>query len=299
MNQFIIPVILASMMFGMGMSLTTRDFGNVLLNKKPILIGSLCQIVLLPVLGWSTVWLFSLDAEWAVGTIILICCAGGVVSNSITYIAKGDAALSVVLTTLSMCIGLVTIPLMINFAIDYFYQESSSLLLPTEQVAGTLFLILLLPLVLGMLARRQLPVFARSSEVYIRRLSAASLTVMCFVILFSRYDEISQSMAQIGVAIFALNTTAMMLSYGISRAFQLTSTQRTAVVIEVSIQNSATGIFIASNLIGNLDMALPSIIYTAVAFINVFVFLTFRSLMNVPGKDSKCSFPPFQETRKI
>src|SRR5690606_39128474 len=119
LSSVVLPLSLIVIMLGMGLSLTLEDFKRVFVFPKAVTIGSLAQILVLPVIGFACAIIFRLPSEYALGLIILAASAGGATSNLFTYLAKGDTALSVTLTAISTCVTIVSLPIVVNLSLEY------------------------------------------------------------------------------------------------------------------------------------------------------------------------------------
>lgn len=156
----VLGVSLIIIMLGMGLSLSSIDFKRVLLYPKAIFIGLINQLVVLPLVGFGIASLFALPPEIAIGIMILAACPGGPTSNLISHLAKGDLALSVSLTALSSLITILTIPFWVNFAMTHFMQQSQIIELNVLETIVQIFVIVVIPVALGMMIRRFWPAFA-------------------------------------------------------------------------------------------------------------------------------------------
>ena len=160
----LLPLALAIMMLGMGLSLVPEDFRRITRYPKAVAVGVVCQIVLLPLIGALIALVVPMQPELAVGLIVLAVCPGGPSSNLVTYLAKGDVALSVTLTAFSSIITVFTIPLFTNLALQHFLGERAAIALPIGSTMLQIFLITLLPTAIGMAIRHQFPGSARRLE---------------------------------------------------------------------------------------------------------------------------------------
>ena len=160
----LLPLALAIVMLGMGLSLLPVDFKRITRYPKAVAVGTVCQILLLPLIGALIALVVPMQPEIAVGLIILAVCPGGPSSNLVTYLAKGDVALSVSLTAVSSVITVFTIPLFANLALQYFLGTNTEIALPIGSTMLQIFLITLLPIVVGMAIRQQFPGTARRLE---------------------------------------------------------------------------------------------------------------------------------------
>jgi bile acid:Na+ symporter, BASS family len=143
-TDLLLPLALAVIMLGMGLNLVPNDFRRIWLNPKPVTVGLVNQLVLLPVMAFLLLLLFSLKLELAVGVMLLAACPGGPTSNLITHLAKGDIALSVSLTAITTVVSMFTIPLIVNFSILQFMPAGEAVSLP---LAGTIFKLLLIAII--------------------------------------------------------------------------------------------------------------------------------------------------------
>lgn len=278
--EYLTPIALGLMMAGMGLALRPSDFGRLWNKPKAVLVGVLGQMLGLPLLGFAVASGFELSPTQSAGIMILVSCAGGVVSGLLTQMAKGDTALSITMTGISMVIGMFSIPLIINASLQHFLQQSEYIQLDLLPTSLRLFSMTILPVVSGMIVRQRMPLFAARTQPVIARGSNILLAIIIVVTVLGSGNEIAEDLASLVVPIFTLNVLAMLLGYGSARVARLELKAAKTLAIEVGIQNSATGIFIATTLLGNALLALPAMLYTGIAFINVALFIftfTFRS----------------------
>ncbi len=270
---YLTPVALALMMTGMGMSLTCNDFSRLFNKPKAIVVGLLGQMVGLPLLGLFIASSFNLSAWQSAGIMLLVSCAGGVVSGLLTQMVKGDTALSITMTAISMLIGIFTIPIIINASLSHFLQQHQYVELNLLQTSLRLLAMTVLPVVIGMVLRHQAPVLAMRYKPNITQLSNLLLVTIVVLTMYNYQDEIMNASTVIWLPLFLLNALAMLLGFASARFARLDNKVAKTLVVEVGIQNSATGIFIASILLNNTLLALPAIIYTGIAFINFGLFM--------------------------
>lgn len=276
--EYLTPMVLALMMAGMGLALRPADFGRLLISPKAIVVGVLGQVIGLPLLGFAVASGFSVSPVQSAGIMILVSCAGGVVSGLLTQMARGNTALSITMTAISMLIGTVSIPLIINESLRYFLHQHEYIALDLLPTSLRLFSMTILPVVTGMLVRHWFPRFSARTQPAIARGSNVLLAAVIVTTLLGSGNEIAGDIANLVVPIFVLNALAILLGYAGARAARLELKEAKTLAIEVGIQNSATGIFIATSLLDNTLLALPAMIYTGIAFVNVALFIiAFRS----------------------
>lgn len=271
--EYLTSITLGLMMAGMGLSLRPDHFKRLGQRPKAVLVGVVGQLIGLPLLGFAVASNFNLSPTQAVGIMILVSCAGGVVSGLLTQMARGDTALSITMTAISMLVGTVSIPFIINLSLGHFLQQSEYVQLDLLATSLRLLAMTILPVVLGMLLRQLRPQFSIRIAPAIARGSNILLLVIIGLTLFGSGKEIAGDMNTLILPMFILNILAMALGYISASIAGLEFKETKTLTIEVGIQNSATGIFIATSLLNNTLLALPAMIYTGVAFLNVALFI--------------------------
>ena len=269
----VLPLCLAIIMFGMGTSLEVADFKRVVLYPKAVAIGIVGQILVLPVIGYLFASQFGLSPEHSVGVMVLVACAGGATSNMIVYLARGDVALSVTLTAISSCITVITIPFVINYALFHFMGATEETALPVGLTNMKLFMITLLPVMIGMTVRYYFSIFSQRLEKPMNKLTTIFFVLIVAGILFKERGQLAEHLVSVGPATYFLNLFSMVLGFFAARLFQLNNRQSTTVSIEIGVQNSATGMFIAATLLNNSDIAVVPAVYSLVMYINAGLLL--------------------------
>ena len=268
LTVFFLPLALFVIMLGMGLGLTLDDFKRILVAPKAVILGLIAQLILLPFIGFVLVSVFSPRPELAVGVIILAACPGGPTSNLITYIAKGNVALSITLTAISSLITVFTIPLVVNLAMRTFLGAETALQLPLAETVVQIAVITLIPVSLGMVLHNKAPKFAASVETWVKWLSLFFLGLIIVGLLVKERANVLGFFAQVGGITFALMAISMSLGYAIATLAQLDSRSATSITIEVGIQNGTLAIAIASapTFLNNPTMAIPAAIYALLMF---------------------------------
>ncbi len=263
-----LPLALFTVMLGMGLGLTLEDFTRVLLYPKAVVVGLLAQLVLLPILGFILASIFSLSPELAVGVMILAACPGGPTSNLVTYLARGNVALSITLTAISSLITVFTIPLVVNLATGAFMEEVTALQLPFLATVLQIAVITIIPVAIGMALHYYLPQFAARVERGVKWLSLALLGLIIAGLLVQQRQSVAGFFAQVGLVTLTLNLAAMALGYLIAGVARLDRPSATAITVEVGIQNGTLAIAIASapTLLNQPNLAIPAAIYSLLMF---------------------------------
>jgi BASS family bile acid:Na+ symporter len=269
-TSFLLPLALAIVMLGMGLSLVPEDFKRITRDPKAVLVGTVCQVLLLPLIGALITLVVPMQPEIAVGLLVLAVCPGGPSSNLITYLAKGDVALSVTLTAVSSIVTVFTIPLFTNLALQHFLGESAAIALPIGTTTLQIFLITLLPTAIGMTIRYQFPGTARRLEKQMSRLAAGLLALVIVLLLVKEGSKLPGFLVQVGVGVFLLNLVATLAGFLAGKVFRLPLAQQICIAIEVGIQNGTLAIAITAGLLNNPDMAVPAAIYSLLMYITGF-----------------------------
>lgn len=266
LTQLFLPLALAVIMFGMGLSLTFEDFRRILIYPKAVAIGLANQILLLPLVAFGLIHVFGLPAELAVGLMILAACPGGATSNLITHLAKGDSALSITLTAFSSLITVFTIPFVVNFAILYFIPDGKEQQLDIFGTVISVIFITILPVLIGMLVLKRAPQLAQNWDAPFRKISAVFFVIILIAAILKERSNLLENFAQAGPVALALNLVTLGLGYASGMVFGLGKKQSTTIAIEAGIQNGTLGITIAATLLVNSTMAIPSAIYGLLMF---------------------------------
>lgn len=273
----LLPLALAIIMFGLGLSLKVGDFKRIFLYPKAIIIGSFTQLVLLPVLGFTiAALLLKSSPELAIGLIILAMCPGGPTSNLLTHLANGDTALCISLTAISSIVKIFTIPIMVNIAILHYMGVASEFHLDVLSSILKIVTITIVPAALGMLVKAWAPAFAQKAQKPVKVMSAIFLVLVILAAIYQERTTIVRSMVIAGPAALLLNISGMLLGYYIPRLFNLPWAQQITISIETSIQNGTLAIAIASSplMLGNATMAIPAVVYSLIMFITAGLFIS-------------------------
>ena len=266
----LLPLALAIVMLGMGLSLVPEDFKRITRYPKAVAVGTVCQVLLLPLIGALITLVVPMQPAIAVGLIVLAVCPGGPSSNLVTYLAKGDVALSVTLTAVSSIITVFTIPLFTNLALQHFLGKSAAIALPIGSTMLQIFLITLLPTAIGMAIRQQFPNTARRLEKQMSRFAVGLLALIIVLLLVREGNKLPGFLVQVGIGVVLLNLLAMLAGFLAGKLFRLSLAQQICIAIEVGIQNGTLAITITAGLLNNPDMAVPAAVYSLLMYVTGF-----------------------------
>ena len=267
-TQIFLPISLAIIMFGMGLTLVVNDFTRLFTYPKEIIIGLCNQLVLLPLIGFLIILLFDLNSSMAIGIMILSLCPGGPTSNLITQVARGNIGLSVTLTALASLITVFTIPIILSKAITYFTGETDIVIeLPIVQTMIQILVITVIPVSIGMLIRKKNEAFAVRMERPMRIASTVLFIIIFLLVMFANKDLIVQAMKEVGLATLLLNLSTMTLGYLTANVFGMKGKSQISITIESGIQNGTLAFVIATTILNNVEMGLPTGAYSIWMFI--------------------------------
>lgn len=262
-----LPIALFIIMVGMGLTLTLNDFRRVAVYPRASVVGLLSQIVLLPVIAFALVWLFGLTGPIAVGLVIIAACPGGTTSNLFTFLARGNVALSIVLTVLASLITIMTLPLFTNYAMSLYMDAGEQIALPVLRTIATLVVIILVPVSLGMWIRVKAPALARRSEGLVSLFGMVVLAALIVAIVMQVGDQFWQLLRGAGLAAAALNLCGIALGLFGGRLSGLDIKQALTIAIELGIKNGTLGLLVTLTLLDSSEMSVPSAVYSLLMFV--------------------------------
>ena len=270
--QVVLPAALFIIMLGMGLSLKLADFKLVVAKPKAVLLGVTAQMLMLPLLAYIIVLALDLNGALAMGVLILALCPRGTTSNLYTYLAKGDIALSVTLTSVVSLIAPFTVPFMIVIFMGLMMGEGQQIELPILKTIIQLVVITIIPIGLGMLINRYKPDFSARAENPVKIFSVVFLLLIVAGIVAKNINHMADYFSQAGVASLLLNVSCMVLGYGLAKLANLNEAQSKAISIEVGFQNGTLAIVIALTLLQNTEMAIAATCYSLIMFATGAVF---------------------------
>ena len=228
----VINYLLGVVMFGMGLTLNLHDFKIVFSRPKDVIVGCLAQFTIMPLLAWGLARLFSLDEALALGVVLVGCCPGGTASNVITYLAKGDLALSVGMTGVSTLLA----PLMTPLLTWALAGKSVDV-----DVAGMLLSILwvvILPIVIGLIVRWIWPKFTEKAIDYLPAVSTMAIAMIAAIVIGANAHKLMAGGLVIVIVVMLHNLCGLSFGYLIGRLLGLSEPKKRAISIEVGMQNS-------------------------------------------------------------
>ena len=266
-----LPLAVGIIMLGLGLSLTPADFRRVLQYPRAVLVGLICQTIVLPLICFGLAKAFGLSPELAVGMMLLAASPGGASANLFSHLARGDVALNITLTAVNSVLSLITLPLLIGLSLAAFMDQEKTV--PVQfgkvlQVVG----VVIIPAVIGMLIRDRKPALSERLDRPVRITSAVLLAVLVIAALFQQRDMLGGAILAVGGAALTFNLLSLAVGYFIPRMVGLDRRQAIACGMEIGIHNAALAIAIADKVLGNQTMAIPPAIYGILMFFTAAAF---------------------------
>jgi len=268
LTDVLLPASLFIIMLGMGLSLVIDDFRRVFSQPKAALVGLSNQLIFLPLIGFGLTQVIPMSNSFAIGLMLIAACPGGVTSNLISHVSRGDTALSISLTAISSLISLLTIPLIVGFAFDYFSESGQVVDVDEVGMLLQILVIVLIPVGLGMLIRSRSAAFAIRMDRPVRIVSTVLFLVILLSIIIKERANIVDYVSQIGLATGALNVLTMSLGFLTARLFRLNLKQSITISIESGIQNGTLAIVIAVTVLANSTISIPAAVYSLLMFVS-------------------------------
>ena len=280
-SKVFLPLSLGIIMLGMGMTLIPADFTRIIKYPKAILVGLTNQLFLLPIIGFSLAIALNLSPVMAVGLMILACSPGGPTSNLITQVCKGNIALSVTLTAIASFVSVLTIPFILSYALEYFGSGTNvRIKLPILDTIIQIMGITVIPISIGMLIRKFKTNFASRMEKPMRTASTVIFILAFAAVLAANFNIIIPAMKEVGLVTLLLNIITLGMGYLTARLFKLDLKSVISITVESGIQNGALAFVIATSILNNIEMGIPTAAYV------IWMYITGGILMWQLGKRS-------------
>nr|WP_245652907.1 bile acid:sodium symporter family protein [Herbidospora sakaeratensis] len=268
-----LPAALALIMFGLGLSLTIRDFADVATRPKAVVIALVAQVLILPAVCFGLVVLFDLEPLLAVGMMLLAASPGGTTANLYSHLFGGDVALNVTLTAVNSVLAAFTLPLVVNLSIGHFVEGGAELGLQADKVLQV-FALVLIPVVIGMLVRAWKRSFADRADKPVRIASAIVLAAVIVGAIVQERERLLDHLASVGLVAVLFSAISLTVGYWLPRLFRVERRQAIASGMEIGIHNSTLAITIALSptLLNNSAMSIPPAVYGVLMFGTTLVF---------------------------
>lgn len=277
---FIVIPILVFLMFCIGLELKLSNFKLILKQPKSIIIGTLAQLVLHPLIAWFLLGFFNIPDEFKIGIILIASCPGGASSNAFSYLIKADVALSVLLTSLSSLLSIFTIPIIVSTYIYFSVGDSLSFNLPFFKLLIQNVIFLLVPIVIGMILNRYKEEFVKKISLWTKKLPIYLLLLLITVFFIENRKVIIETFSTLSIAVLVLVIGVMLISYLISLALKIKKPQRQTIIIGVGIKNVAQAMLIAASpiILNNSEIAIPAVLYALIMNIVILIYVAINKI---------------------
>ena len=271
----IAPIALALIMLGLGLSLTIQDFTRVAKQPKDFLVGLICQLILLPIIAFILIKLLNTPMELALGVMIIAAAPGGVTSNVLTKFAKGDVALSVSLTAIISLISIVSVPFIVFKSADLLQVSYASSDISMIGISSKMFLVVTLPVIIGMIIRKIATNFVSSNALLVQRISIILFAIVFLAIWVEEWENIMSYLAQAGLITLVLNIVMMIIGFYVAKMFASGIEQRKCISLECGLQNGTLAVFVASQIFTDVVYMIPTAAYALIMFVTSILFVFF------------------------
>ncbi|GBO87927.1 bile acid:sodium symporter family protein [Marinobacter salsuginis] len=283
-----LPIALFIIMIGIGMTLTIRDFRQVAVYPKGMIVGTVAQILVMPLIAFMLATLLAVPPAIAVGLVIIAACPGGTTSNLFVLLSRGNIALSIVLTVSASLITILTLPLFTNIALQHYMGTEEDIVLPVWKTIGMLVGIVLFPVAVGMVVRTRKPEVARKAESIVSIFGGIVLAVLIVALVYGVRDQIWELLKQAGPATILLNVAGIGLGLAAGRVAGLTQRESLAVAVELGVKNGTIALMVTLTLLESSAMSIPAAVYGVLMFPIGFVLAMYgRSIIPISTVQSK------------
>lgn len=260
-----LPIALGIIMFGLGLDLTPQDFVRVGKRPKAAVVALACQLLLLPLVCFGLCIAFGLPPLMAVGMMLLAASPGGTTANLFSHLFRGDVALNISLTAINSVIAVVTLPIIVNLAVAYFQPGDMQIGMQFKKTLEV-FLIVLVPVAIGMTVRRFYPAFAKAMDKPVRIGSILILTLVILGSALSGREALMQHLGSLVGIVVLFCILSLSLGFLVPRLLKIERPQAIASSFEVGLHNATLAIVIAQSVLLSPEMSLPAAIYGVLMF---------------------------------
>lgn len=280
LTDLLLPLSIGIIMFGLGLSLTVEDFKRVARYPFAVGFGLFLQVVLLPFAAALIAIVLKLRPELALGLMLVAAAPGGATANIYSHLAKGDVALNITLTAVNSVLALLTLPIVINLSLEYFYGAGQYVPPPHRKIVEVAAIILI-PVLIGMFVRARSEAFAKRMEKPIKIFSVVVLAILILAAIYIERGKLLDSIIAVGLACLLFNLISMLTGYLAPLALKLPERQAIAITMEIGIHNTALAIYVALNVLNNPAASLVPGIYTLCMYLTATLFAIYVSKRNV------------------
>ena len=284
--DFLIDVVLAFITMSLGLSLSKKDFTNIISFPGSLGIGLVAQMILHPISAILLMMFTDFSPEVKVGFIIITLCPGGVTSNLVSFLLKGNVALSISLTVVNGLLCMFTLPILVNVSLDYFINQSSSIELPLLKTITHIALVTIVPALIGVFINSKFSDLAHKIRPILKYLLPILLMMIFGVKFFAPHDKggihlSPDELWTLGIWVLLLNFAGMILGYLLGSIYTISLQNKVTIMVEVGLQNTALALLVSGNILKNENMQKPAMVYAMLTFFSTLVFAWIIKLASI------------------
>ena len=270
----IAPIILALIMLGLGLGLKLEDFTRIFKAPKDFFVGFVSQLIILPLVAYFLIIILGTPPEIAIGVMIIAAAPGGVTSNILTKFADGDVALSISLTAVISLISIFSVPVIIFTSADLLGIKEISQNISMTAIALKMFLVVTVPVILGMIIRRFAENFVSSKVEIFNKLNIVFFIIFFIAAFYEERENIISFIIQAGIIALILNISMMVIAYYLAKVFTSGIKQMKCIALECGLQNGTLALFVSTQIFGKeILYAIPTGAYALIMYITGFIFV--------------------------
>ena len=268
-----LPIALAVVMLGLGLGLTRSDFERVVRHPTVTVVALVCQILVLPAACFALVLAFELPPALAVGMMLLAAAPGGTSANLFSHLFRGDVALNISLTAVNSVLALVTLPVVVNLAVGYFGAGVDPIGAQVK-TAVDVFVIVLLPVIVGMLVRARRPTWADRMDRPVRIASFIILVLVLMGAIATNWNLLAAEFGRLSLITVLFCVLSLSMGFVLPRWFGAPHRQAVATSFEIGIHNATLAIVVAQTVLDSTELSLPAAVYGVLMLPLAFAFGT-------------------------
>lgn len=268
----VLPVVLAVVMFGLGLSLTVADFARVLTAPRAVLVTLVCQMIVLPLIVFGLVVAFGIGPDLAIGMMVLVVSPGGATANVFSHLARADVALNVTVTAVNSVLAMITLPFVVVFSVQFFAGSEASIGLQLDKLVQVVAIVLV-PVALGMLVRWRWPAFAERMEKPVRVAAVVAVFLAIIAAILQQLDQFLDGLVAIGLLCLLVSVLSLTVGYTVPRLARIDHRQAVAAAMEIGIHNAVLAITVLVTVLDNPAAALAPAMYGVLMYIPAAIFV--------------------------
>ena len=261
-TDVVLPIALAFIMFSLGLGLSISDFARIFIKPKEFFVGFVSQLIILPIVALILVFIWPLSPEIAIGVMILAAAPGGATSNILTSFAKGDVALSISLTAVISILSVITIPLILGISLSLLGTNLANEGISLMDIALKMFLIVTVPVLIGMLLKKILSTF----EGIAKKISTVLFFLVLLGAVLAERENVITYFAQAGLITLILNIVMMLIAFYLSKSLISNISQQRAITLECGLQNGTLAIVVANVFFDGGAYLIPAATYSLIMY---------------------------------